>query len=107
MHWQQVFGSSNVSAIAYDADKQECLVRFHNNSVYAYEGVGPGIWNEFLHSESKGRYVQVQLRRAHKARREADYVEDNTGRDKPESVPGDDPESVPAGNKNRNLGYSN
>lgn len=70
IHWQQVLGSSNVAAIAYDEEKQECWVKFLNGAVYVYEGVGPGIWDEFRHTSSKGRYVQIQLRRAHKFRKE-------------------------------------
>ena len=97
-HWQQVLGSSNVDAIKYDADKQECWVRFHTGAVYVYEGVGPGIWEELHHSNSKGRFVQIQLRRAHKARREADYVQDGDGGEDPSGASGQDIKELPYGN---------
>jgi len=79
MHWQQVMGSSNVAAIAYDEELKECYVRFHTGAVYVYEDVGPGIWEELKHTQSKGRFVQIQLRRVHPYRRLADYVEDSGG----------------------------
>ncbi len=107
MHWQQVFGSSNVAAIAYDTDKEECWVRFHGGSVYVYGGVGPGIWEELQHSQSKGRFVQIQLRRAHPARREADYVESGTGGEGAASASGEDPGVVSGKNKTKDLGYHN
>jgi len=105
MNWQQVLGSSNVAAIAYDPDKKEAWVRFHSGAVYVYSDVGPGIWDEFLHSGSKGRYVQIQLKRAHKARREADYVETGTSGKSVDPITGENTEGVPGGNKVKNLGY--
>ena len=86
MHWQQVMGSSNVAAIAYDADNKECYVRFHGGSVYIYEGVGPGIWEELQHSQSKGRFVGIQLRRAHAYRRAPDHVEADSGGNAPQGA---------------------
>lgn len=71
MNWQQVFGSSNVSAIAYDAEKKECWVKFNEGSVYVYENVGPGVWEEFNNAQSKGRFVNLVLRRGHAYRKEA------------------------------------
>lgn len=72
MIWQQVLGSSNVQAIAYDEEKKEVHVKFHpDGAEYVYEDVGPGIWDELLNTPSKGRFVQIQLRRAHSYRRVA------------------------------------
>jgi hypothetical protein len=79
MHWQQVMGSSNIAAIGYDEEKKECYVRFNSGAIYVYEDVGPGIWEELQHSQSKGRFVGIQLRRAHAYRRLADHVEANSG----------------------------
>lgn len=70
MIWQQVLGSSNVQAIAYDEEKKEVHVKFHPDGIeYIYENVGPGIWDELQHTASKGRYVQIQLKRAHPYRK--------------------------------------
>lgn len=90
MHWQQVMGSSNVAAIAYDEEKKECHVRFHGGAVYVYENVGPGIWEELQNSPSKGRFVGIQLRRAHPYRRVADHVEADSGGQSPSGVAGQD-----------------
>lgn len=87
--WKPVYGSSNVQAIAYDEAKQECYVKFHPaGAVYVYEGVGPGMWHELLHADSKGRFVQIQLRRAHPYRR----VQDGTEADSDRPVPTRPPE---------------
>ena len=75
--WMQVLGSSNIDAVRYDEAARECYVRFHGGAMYAYEGVGPGIWEELQNSTSKGRFVQIQLRRAHTYRRLPDYVEES------------------------------
>lgn len=80
MHWQQVMGSSNVSAIGYDADKKECFVRFNSGAVYVYENVSPEVWGELLHAQSKGRFVGIKLRREHVYRR-VDHVEANSSRE--------------------------
>ena len=106
MHWQQVFGSSNVKAIKYDPENKECWVAFNNNAVYVYSDVGPGIWDELLHSQSKGRFVGIQLKRAHRSRREADYVETSTSGEHSRSSSGSDPEVISGGNKDKDLGYS-
>ena len=60
-----VYGSSNVQAIKYDEAKLECYVKFLDGSVYVYDAVTPEEWNELIHTSSKGRYVQIQLRRGH------------------------------------------
>ncbi len=70
MEWTEVYGSSNVQAIAYDDKNQDCYVKFHPDGVvYVYSGVGRGVWNELVHAPSKGRFVQIQLRRGYPARR--------------------------------------
>lgn len=82
-NWQQVMGSSNVAAIAYDPVKQECYVKFHSGAAYVYEDVGPGIWEELQHAQSKGRFVGIQLRRAHNYRRVEDVENDSGGQGPP------------------------
>jgi hypothetical protein len=85
MIWQQVLGSSNVQAIAYDEEKKEVHVKFHpNGDEYVYENVGPGIWDELLNTQSKGRFVQIQLRRAHPYRK-VDSVQQEAGAKQPEA----------------------
>jgi hypothetical protein len=61
--WISTPESSHVSAIAYSPDTQECFVRFGDESIYRYSGVPQQIWDEFLGHPSKGRYVNIVLRR--------------------------------------------
>lgn len=68
--WVQVLGSSNVSAIKYSEPNRECWVRFLNGSVYVYYDVSPDEWEQLYHTSSKGRYVQIVLRRTKQSRRE-------------------------------------
>lgn len=72
MQWKQVLGSSNVWAIAYDEEKKECYVKFLSGATYVYGNVGPGIWEELQHAQSKGRFISIHLRRAHPYRKVAD-----------------------------------
>lgn len=88
MNWRQVMGSSNVAAIAYDEEKQECYVKFLSGQIYVYENVGPGIWEEFQSSQSKGRFVGIQLRRAHPFHRVPDNALDES------STGGEDPQAA-------------
>jgi len=59
--------SSNVSRIGYIADKKRLLVEFKTpddevNSIYLYEDVGKDLYNQFLTSNSKGRYFHKNIR---------------------------------------------
>jgi len=70
--WVQVLGSSNVSAIKYHEPTRECWVRFLDGSVYLYSDVSPERWQELYHSSSKGRFVQIVLRRENNGQRVSD-----------------------------------
>lgn len=70
INWKLVYGSSNVTAIGYDAETKQCRVQFVGGAVYTYFDVTPEQWEELQHTESKGRYVQIVLRRAHKYQKE-------------------------------------
>jgi hypothetical protein len=63
--------SSNIESIGYQADMQMLEVEFKGhsgkpNSVYAYDGVPPEIWQQFLASPSKGRFFQESIRGKYK-----------------------------------------
>lgn len=60
LDWSPV-SSSNVSAAAYDTDKQELMVRFRNGSVYAYKGANQALYDEFLSAASPGAFVRHTL----------------------------------------------
>ena len=85
MNWMPVYGSSNVSSIGYDIPRRECWVRFHSGATYVYENVSPEVYDEFLHSGSKGRFVKIQMARAYNYRQEADYIPE-TGEVKPDET---------------------
>jgi hypothetical protein len=63
--WMQVFGSSHVAGIKYDESSQDCFVRFGNGDVYLYKNVSPEEWRDFVHADSKGRYIHRALRGSH------------------------------------------
>ena len=72
IQWIPVYGSSNVDAVAYNPEKQECFVRFiKGGDIYAYMGVPEEIFKQLLHASSKGRFVQIYLRRAFASRKES------------------------------------
>jgi hypothetical protein len=72
MEWKQVMASSSVAAIAYDEGKRECWIKFNNGAIYAYEDVSPEEFHDLNGTPSKGRYVQIVLRRGKAARKESD-----------------------------------
>ena len=54
--------SSNVSQIGYDDEDASLYVRFNNGYLYVYEGVAPDVWEQFLYTESKGRFIHTNLK---------------------------------------------
>jgi hypothetical protein len=63
-NWIQTPESSHVEAIRYEPETQDVYVRFQDDqSVYRYMGVPASVWDEFVSSGSKGRFVGIVLRR--------------------------------------------
>jgi hypothetical protein len=58
----EAVSSSNVSAIGYDADTQRLYVSFNIGSGGYYEGPDESVYQSFLASESKGRFVAHRLK---------------------------------------------
>jgi hypothetical protein len=54
--------SSNMDKIGYDEVKQELFIRFKNGSTYKYNGVPASIWEELQSSESKGKYLNANVK---------------------------------------------
>lgn len=59
--------SSNVQEIGYDDDTETFFVKFspkgnYPGTVYAYYGVEPEIYEQFMMSPSKGKFVWTHLR---------------------------------------------
>lgn len=59
----QYVDSSNIEAIGYDSDNQELHVRFlKSGETYVYYGVDEWVFQEFLQADSKGRYLNANIR---------------------------------------------
>jgi len=43
--------------VGYDPDSEEAYVEFHGSGLYAYRGVSPRVYEEFLAADSKGTFV--------------------------------------------------
>ena len=55
--------SSNVEAIGYDLEGQELHVRFlKSGDTYVYYGVEEWVFQEFLQAESKGTYLNTDVK---------------------------------------------
>jgi len=54
--------SSNVSAAAYSPTFGRMFVRFKSGATYAYEKVPRAVFDAFLASSSKGRFVYYEIR---------------------------------------------
>ena len=55
--------SSSVEAIGYDPDAQELYVRFlQSGQTYVYYGVEEWVFQEFLQADSKGAYLNTNIR---------------------------------------------
>jgi len=67
--WIDTPGSSHVKAIKYEEENRNILIEFNDGSVYMYTNVPPSVWEEFLNHGSKGRFVNIVLRRQYTATR--------------------------------------
>lgn len=54
--------STNVASIGYDEATQTLEVEFVNGSVYQYYNVGNALFEQFMHSSSKGRFLNTYVR---------------------------------------------
>ncbi len=54
--------SSCVARIGYDANTEEVYVEFHDSGLYAYRGVSPRVYEEFLAAGSKGTFVNEVIK---------------------------------------------
>lgn len=54
--------SSNVAEIGYDGNEMVLYVRFNKGPLYYYEGVPPDVWDEFVYTDSKGKFIWTHLR---------------------------------------------
>ena len=62
--------SSNIDAVAYDAATRRLYVRFlASGATYVYFEVPKAVFEEFLDADSKGRFLNAQIRDAYEYRR--------------------------------------
>jgi len=55
--------SSNIEAIGYDANSQELHVKFlRSGESYVYFDVEEWVFEEFMRSDSKGQYLNANIR---------------------------------------------
>ena len=58
--------SSNIEAIGYDADNMALYVQFlKTGETYVYENVEEWKFDEMLQADSKGRYLNAEIKPAH------------------------------------------
>lgn len=53
--------SSRIIEMGYDADTATVYVRFNSGASWCYMNVPQDIWEEFVGSSSKGRFIKVVL----------------------------------------------
>lgn len=58
--------SSAVDAAGYDAGRREMHVAYRGGRTYVYLGVAPETWEAFLRAESKGRFVNAEVKPKHR-----------------------------------------
>lgn len=54
--------SSNIKAIGYHETLHILAVHFHNEHVYEYPNIDVQVYKDFLASESKGKFFQVNIK---------------------------------------------
>lgn len=54
--------SSNIEAIGYDAEGRELWVRFTSGGTYVYSDVPPATYNDIMHADSKGSYLNREVK---------------------------------------------
>jgi len=57
--------SSNLSAIGYNKDTKVLKINFKGSGEYLYHDVSPELYDEFLVSESKGKFFSMKIKNIH------------------------------------------
>ncbi|MBA2238267.1 MAG: KTSC domain-containing protein [Lysobacter sp.] len=62
--------SSSIEAIGYEAGRRELHVRFRKTGeTYIYYAVGERVYAEMMQSESKGRYLNANIKPNYRVRK--------------------------------------
>jgi hypothetical protein len=61
--------STVIAQFEYEKRKSELVVTFRSGKRYAYAGVPPKVYEDFLRAGSKGRYFSLHIRDRYPTRR--------------------------------------
>ena len=61
--------SSAIEAVGYRGPAKELTVTYAGGATYAYAGVPASLWRALLASDSKGRFVNLEIKPRFPARR--------------------------------------
>ncbi|TET43042.1 MAG: KTSC domain-containing protein [Dehalococcoidia bacterium] len=59
--WESV-ESTNIDMIGYDEDNSQLHVKFRSGAEYVYNEVPPAVYQEFLDSDSKGKFLNERIK---------------------------------------------
>ena len=56
--------STDINSVGYDVDNQVLEVEFHKGGTYQYFNVTQNIYDDLMVSESKGKYFNLNIKKA-------------------------------------------
>jgi hypothetical protein len=56
--------STDVNSVGYDVDNQVLQIEFHKGGTYQYFGVPQNVYDDLMGSDSKGKYVNSNIKKA-------------------------------------------
>jgi len=54
--------STNISQIGYDTTSEELYIEYTSGQIYVYSGVSQGTYEELLYADSKGSYMNREIK---------------------------------------------
>ena len=58
--------SSNIAEVGYDPNTMTLEVAFHNGTIYQYFDVPASVYDELLHAESIGKFLNAQIKNSYR-----------------------------------------
>lgn len=77
MRITNVSSSSNIKSIGYDDAQQALFVEFLSGAAYRYDSVPKWLYEDFMHSESKGKFFAITIKPAFEGKRVERMPENN------------------------------
>ena len=59
---REMVASSTIMSVGYEAASETLEIEFKNGSVYQYYNVPESIYNDFVASDSKGKFLHVYIK---------------------------------------------